>query len=182
MNMFNVSFRQATADDVEEMTRIAAAGKELLRERGIDQWQKGNYPAREDFERDVELGTGYVLLVNGRVAGICAVSFNGDPAYDHIEGSWLTSGTAGHAVRYAVAHQGALAPEYQGIHLTREWFQAIANLAREHGCVSVRIDTHEENIAMRRSFEGAGFRYCGVVHLHGGDCDGDPRVAYEMVL
>lgn len=177
--------RAATTADIDEMNRIAEAGKKLLKDRGIDQWQKGNYPNKETFIRDVELGTGYVFLVNDRIAGICALTFDGEPAYDRIEGKWLTGDQLtgqDKKVHYAVAHQGAMAPEFQGKHLTGEWFAAIARFAKEHGAKSVRIDTHERNVAMRRAFEGAGFKYCGVVYLHGGDCDGDSRAAYELTL
>lgn len=172
-------FRLSTLEDVDEMMRIAEAGKALLKSKGIDQWQKGNYPCRELFEQDVRNGIGYVMTCNDDIVAICAVSFEDDPAYNYIEGAWKTpAGT-----RYAVAHRGAMAPEYQGRHLTGKWFEFICELARNNGMESVRIDTHEENLAMRKVFTNAGFEPCGTVYLHGGDCGkGEPRIAYERVL
>lgn len=172
-------FRRSTPEDIDEMMRIADAGKSLLKSKGIDQWQKGNYPCRELFEQDVRDGIGYVMTCNDDIAAICAVSFKDDPAYSYIEGAWKTpAGT-----RYAVAHRGAMAPEYQGRHLTGKWFDFICELAAKNGMASVRIDTHEENLAMRKVFANAGFEECGTVYLHGGDCGtGDPRIAYEKIL
>lgn len=174
-----LGFRKATEKDLDAIMRIALEGKKLLKSRGIDQWQKGGYPSREEFEADIVNGIGYVMTDDDMPVAICAISFDGEPAYDYIEGAWLTpSGT-----RYAVAHRGALAPEYQGRGLTGEWFAYIVETARKNGAVSVRIDTHKDNAAMRKVFTNAGFKECGVVYLHGGDCgQGDPRIGYELII
>ena len=170
--------RKSKLDDVPEMVRIAEAGRNRLKRLGIDQWQKGAYPAEKDFVSDIEKGIGYVLTDDDKPIAICAVSFDGDKAYDIIDGAWLTPDKA----YYAVVHRGAVAPEYQGKGVAVKLLEEIFLLAREMGCISVRLDTHEENGTMRGVFERAGFSYCGVVHLYGGDCDGDPRVAYERIL
>ena len=54
----------------------------------------------------------------------------------------------------------------------------LAELAREQGKLSLRIDTHEGNLAMRKMLAKNGFVYCGVIYLAGGD----KRVAYERIL
>ena len=46
------------------------------------------------------------------------------------------------------------------------------------GKSSLRIDTHEGNVVMRRMLEKQGFMPCGTILLQ----NGDPRVAYEKVL
>ena len=175
----NFEFRQAVMDDLDEIVRIANAGRALLKAKGIDQWQRDGYPQRAQFEQDICAGISYVMTIDGHIAAICAVSFDGEPAYDYIEGEWLTA----QGTFYVVAHRGAMAPEYQGQHLTRTWFELMAEFAREHGAASIRIDTHEENEAMKRVFTNAGFTPCGIVYLHGGDCgQGERRVGYERKL
>lgn len=172
-------FRQAVPKDIDEIMRIAEAGKKLLKSRGIDQWQKAGYPDRELFINDIEQGISYVMTDDDKPMAICCISFANEPAYDSIEGEWLTPKDT----YYAVAHRGALAPEYQGQHLTGIWFKYIIDFAREHGAVSVRIDTHDENEGMKKVFKNAGFKRCGTVYLHGGDCGkGEPRIAFELVL
>lgn len=171
-------FRKAYMSEVAELMRIADAGKRLLKSRNIDQWQKGNYPSKELFENDINAGISYVMTDDNHIVGICALTCADDPMYAVIEGAWLTP----EGTRYAVAHRGALAPEYQGQGLTRKWFELIADEARRLGAVSLRIDTHEENIAMRRTFTGAGFKQCGIVYLCGDYGDAGPRIAYEMLL
>ena len=61
-------------------------------------------------------------------------------------------------------------------------FAAIVAFARERAAATdvanVRVDTHEDNKPMQHLIAKAGFAYCGVIHL----ADGDPRLAYQLVL
>lgn len=40
-----------------------------------------------------------------------------------------------------------------------------------------RVDTHGDNVIMRRCIERAGFVYCGIIYL----LNGDPRLAYQKL-
>ena len=54
-------------------------------------------------------------------------------------------------------------------------------IALESDCVSVRVDTHRGNAAMRRFLEKSGFVQCGLVRY--AVKAGDPvRVAYEKLM
>jgi len=163
--------------DIDAMMDVVDAGKELLYNLGIDQWQKG-YPNRELLVSDVEEGIGYVITENDRIAGICAVTFTDEEAYHDIKGAWLTPDTC----LYATIHRGAIARRFQGKGLTSFLFSSVADMAREHGAVSLRADTHPENMGMQRSLEKAGFKRCGEIIIVGGPEDGDMRVGYELML
>ena len=54
----------------------------------------------------------------------------------------------------------------------------IVDLAADNGYASVRVDTHQGNLPMRRMLEKNGFEYCGTIHL----LDGQSRVAYERLV
>ena len=56
------------------------------------------------------------------------------------------------------------------------------DLALGSGCESVRVDTHEGNIPMRRLLEKHGYTACGVITLLSGSEAGQKRVAYEKKL
>lgn len=170
--------RHSTLQDIDAMMDIVNAGKELLCGLGIDQWQKG-YPNRELLITDVHEKIGYVLEEDGAIAGICAVTFTDEEAYRGIRnGSWLTPDDC----RYATIHRGAIAKEFQGRGLTTALFSLVEKLAAEKDAVSMRADTHPENMGMQRSLEKAGFVRCGEIILSGGPEDGDMRVAYEKLL
>ena len=46
------------------------------------------------------------------------------------------------------------------------------------GKKSLRIDTHEGNVVMRKMLEKHSFVHCGTIYLE----NGDARVAYEKML
>ena len=172
-------FRRSTPADIDRMGEIGQEGKAVLKERGISQWARGNYPSRQLFEQDMLQGIGYVVAEGDEPVAVCAVTFDGDANYDHIrDGQWLLPVRC----RYATVHRGAVARKHQGRGITTVLFDGAAELARQNGCVSVRADTHPDNIAMQRSLEKAGFVRCGVITLLSGDEAGDIRWAYEKVL
>ena len=51
-------------------------------------------------------------------------------------------------------------------------------MAKEKNVFSLRIDTHRDNISMRRFIEKSSFDFCGVIYVE----DGTPRVAFEKIL
>ena len=42
-------------------------------------------------------------------------------------------------------------------------------------CGNLRIDTHQDNLPMRRCLERNGFSYCGIIHI----ADGSERIAFQ---
>lgn len=173
-----LAFRKSRLEDIDRMMEIVTDGQELLRSQGIDQWQKG-YPNRELLISDVQEGIGYVVTDDERVVAMCAVTFTDEESYHVVEdGSWLTPDDA----VYATVHRGAVARDSRGRGLTTFLFQSVADLARKAGVKSVRADTHPDNPGMNRSMQKAGFVRCGNITLIGGTEDGDPRVAYELMV
>jgi GNAT superfamily N-acetyltransferase len=111
---------------------------------------------------------------------VAAYSFltDGERDYDTIyEGKWRTDHTP-----YAAVHRVTVAQHLRGRGASTQMMEQIFAEARAGGFASVRIDTHEGNIPMRRMLEKNGFVYCGIVYLHGGPDDGAKRVGYERLL
>ena len=79
--------RAAALSEVELAMDIINQAKAHLRAQGIDQWQTG-YPDRDCLERDVRTGKGYFLEEDGIPLGYLCVDFDGEPAYDHLNGTW----------------------------------------------------------------------------------------------
>lgn len=141
-------FRRSTPADIDRMGEIAQEGKALLKERGISQWARGNYPSRELFEQDMKDGIGYVVAEGDEPVAVCAVTLTEEACYNELrDGQWLTPV---HCL-YATVHRGAVARKHQGRGVTQVLFAGAAELARQAGAVSVRADTHPDNIAMQRS-------------------------------
>lgn len=174
-----VTFRKSKLEDIDQMVRIADDGKAFLKSQGINQWQRGTYPDRDLFIQDVGDGIGYVLSDGDEVLAVCAVTFTDEESYRNLtSGKWMTADEA----KYATIHRGAVAMERHGEHLSTRLFEAVAEMAKGECAVSVRADTHPENVIMQGALKRAGFQMCGEFYILEGDEAGDLRYGYELLL
>ena len=162
--------RAAALSEVELAMDIINQAKAHLRAQGIDQWQTG-YPDRDCLERDVRTGKGYFLEEDGIPLGYLCVDFDGEPAYEALEGEWLTDGP------YVVVHRMAVADGECGKGVAAEFLRHAEEMARERGIGAFRIDTNHDNRPMLRLLERMGFTLCGKVVYRSGE-----RLAFEKRL
>jgi len=170
-----MQIRLATLRDLDRLMPLFEEARGTIAALGIDQWQDG-YPSRPVIEEDIRLGRSYVVECNGEMVGTFVLVDDGEVTYNEIFGGrWLTGDDqrcyiAIHRVAVAVARRGS------GIST------AMLDFAAAHACAlgraSLRIDTHEGNVVMRRMLEKHGFTLCGEILLQ----SGAPRVAYERAL
>ena len=155
---------------------------------GSGQWQNG-YPALGNIVSDLGRGYGHVLCcdadsgacgqrasVAGRtdsetVVAYGAIVFGGEPAYDALDGQWLTAGP------YVVVHRLAVSDEALGQGLGRAFLQQTERLAREQGVGAFRIDTNFDNRRMLHILDREGFAFCGKIRYESGE-----RLAFEKRL
>lgn len=166
----SVRFRRAGGADVPAATAILKAAARRMLAEGKQQWDE-TYPAATDVRADVENGVGYVLERDGSVVGYAAVVFTGEPAYDDLDGQWLSD------EKYVVVHRVAVAQNEQRKGMGRVLMGAVEDYARSLGISSFRIDTNFDNFAMLGLLEKLGFTYCGEVRYERGS-----RKAFEKLL
>jgi GNAT superfamily N-acetyltransferase len=173
MNRENMIFRKGKISDLPRMMAIVRQAQISIGKLGIDQWQNG-YPAEEIMRNDIENGHSFVLIDDtGAVIAIASVLYNDEPTYDEIfDGEWLSRGN------FVVVHRMAVAEEFKQKGIASHLLKEIEKQAILKNIPSFKIDTHEGNIPMRKTFERNGFTYCGRIFLR----DGNPRVAYEKEL
>ena len=177
MQVVRMIFRHSRPEDVPVIAALFDAARVSMATLGIDQWQNG-VPNGDNAAEDVMRGIGRVAEEDGVIVAAYSFIPDGEPDYDTIyDGAWLTDGTP-----YAAVHRVTVAQHRRGGGVSTRMMEEIFREAREGGFASVRIDTHEGNIPMRRMLEKQGFVYCGVVYLHGGPDDGARRVGYEKLL
>lgn len=173
-------FQKARAEHIDALVALYADARAAIARFGINQWQDG-YPRVTDIAADIAREELWIGLTGERID--CAAALlcgrpgesSVDPTYDHIEsGAWLTCTRT----KYAAVHRVACSSLARGSGAASQMIDYVAALAREKGKLSLRIDTHEGNLAMRKFLAKNGFTYCGVIHL----ASGDPRVAYERIL
>ena len=170
-----MTIRRTTAADIDEIVPILDEARRTIAALGINQWQDG-YPNRESIEADLAKDYSHVLVHDGHVIGTFALIPDGEPLYDVIEnGHWTTGDDSRN---YNAVHRVAIAVASRGSGASTEMIRFVADRTRKEGKASVRIDTHEGNLVMRRMLEKHGFVHCGTIYL----ANGDPRVAYELIV
>ncbi len=164
------TLRKAIPGDEDAAMSFIDDAKTHLRSCGVDQWQRG-YPDRSSIERDMSEGMGYFLTVDGVDAAYLCIDMGGEPAYDRIDGAWLTEGP------YGTIHRLAIGSDHRGRGLSKVAFALSEDVIRSLGWVSIRADTNENHAVMRHVLSEMGYVCCGRIWF-----DYSPKVAYEKVL
>jgi len=165
-----MTLRPATATDLPAIWTIIQYAIEQRRLDGSRQWQDG-YPNQTSLQDDLDKGYAYVLDHEGAPLLYAAVIFDPEPAYDAIEGAWLTTGP------YLVLHRVAASAQAKGKGIATEFFRMAEELCRERGVPSIKVDTNFDNQPMLRILAKLGYTYCGEVYFRG-----SARRAYEKVV
>lgn len=163
-------FRKATDSDAGKIWQILQQAIERRRQDGSLQWQDG-YPNEDTVKEDIEKGVGFLLSELDTPVAYCALILNDEPAYDNIDGKWLTNGD------FYVVHRVAVSTAASGKGLASEIFERLEQHSKENNIFSVKVDTNFDNPAMIRTLEKRGYIYCGEVFLRGA-----VRRAYEKIL
>ena len=163
----NYFIRKANFDDLPVILRLREQAREIMRSYGnVNQWPEG-FPLPEKFENDIEQDCSYLMTDDtGLIVGTFAFIPGPDITYKVIyNGQWLNDEP------YYVIHRIASTPDSHGIlDALLDYCEAIAT--------NIRIDTHEDNIIMRKGLEKRGYQYCGIIHL----LNGDERLAFQKKL
>ena len=160
----------ANNSDIDVCWDILADGRRFQREQGFVQWTD-DYPNRDTVKDDILSQKGYVLKVDGAIAGYMCIDFSGEPAYESIDGSWRSE------KNYAVIHRMAFRKIFCGKGLSEASFSLAEKLCIEQGVDYLRIDTAYPNKRMQHILEKNGFKYCGVIKYQGSE-----RLAYDKFL
>ena len=116
-----MTMRVAQPGDLARILEIVEAARAFLAAEGIDQWQKGT-PAPSDFERDIELGWGRVVVLDDQIVGYAALIDGPEPYYGFVySGEWHprpgSHGVVTPPDDYYTIHRVAIATEARGLGL-----------------------------------------------------------------
>ena len=156
-------------DDIPAAMKIIEDARAFQISYGNLQWADG-YPSEELLREDAMNGTGFKIVSDGVIAGYLAIVSH-DPAYDDIEGRWVTDGP------YIALHRIAFSSAFRGRGLFPMLIDECRKLAVKRGAFSIRIDTDRRNPIMRHLLPRLGFIPTGTVLFAG-----DRKLAYELPL
>lgn len=159
----------AQPEELEICYGIVDAGRNFQREQGFIQWTE-EYPNLDTIRDDIQNKKGYVLKVDGCIAGYMCIDFGGDPAYDNIEGKWSAEEP------YAVVHRMAFDSAFRGRGLADVTFRLIEELCLSRNVRYIRVDTDFPNKRMQHIFTKNGYKYCGVIIFQG------RKMAFDKIL
>ena len=157
--------RTAQPSDWQDIQDIYAIARRFMRENGNPTQWGDSFPPEELIREDIRLGRNYVCEVDGRVQAVFALISGEDPTYQVIQGAWLNDRP------YCAIHRVASRGEVKGIS------SQILTWCLER-CGNIRIDTHDDNLPMRRILEKNGFQKCGRIWCE----DGTPRIAFQKTV
>jgi GNAT superfamily N-acetyltransferase len=163
-------FRQADFNDAERIWQILQDAIAQRKADGSLQWQDG-YPNPNIIHEDIKKRCGYVQVENGNIIGYIAVIFDKEPAYEEIEGKWLSDEP------YIVAHRLAIAKEEKRKGIAVNIMREIENIALSENIRNIKVDTNFDNIPMLKILDTLGYIYCGKVYFRG-----SPRRASQKIL
>ena len=162
--------RTAGASEITPIWEILQQAIEQRKKDGSDQWQNG-YPNEQTVHDDITNGYGYVVTDNDVIIAYAAIIFGIEPAYEEINGQWLTNED------YVVVHRVATSNAVKGKGVATTLFKLIEDLSIAHNVFSIKVDTNFDNIPMLKILEKLGYTYCGEIFFGGA-----PRKAFEKVL
>ncbi len=162
--------RKAVFAEQPVIWNILQQAIEQRKKEGSKQWQDG-YPNAQTVHDDITNEYGYVLLNNDDIVAYAAIIFDVEPAYEEIQGTWLSQGS------YVVIHRVATANAVKGKGVATHLFKLIEELAISQNVFSIKVDTNFDNVPMLRILDKLNYTYCGEVFFRGA-----ARRAYEKVL
>jgi len=166
----NFILRKAEPNDQETIWEILQQAILRRKNDGSSQWQDG-YPNSDTVRVDIENEFGYLLEIDGEIAAYSALIFNNEPAYENIEGKWLSDDD------FFVVHRVAVSDQFLGKEIATKLFLEIENFAKQKQVFSIKVDTNFDNLAMLKILKKLNYTYCGEVYFRG-----SARKAFEKLL
>lgn len=162
-----MELRKALDNEIETAVDIIDMAKEHLRKQGIDQWQNG-YPDRASIIEDIDKERGYFIVEKDEIIGYLCADYDGEPAYDSLNGKWEFGSP------YVVVHRMAFSDKARGKGASTKAFALVEEMSKEKGVSAFRIDTDEDNNKMKHILKKCGFQYRGTILF-----DDSEKIAFE---
>jgi GNAT superfamily N-acetyltransferase len=151
-----MNIRLAALNDIPQIMQIVIDVVPLMIASGNLQWDN-TYPNPEVFERDISLGQLWVADIEGRIAGVAAITTDQEAEYAEV--GWDISETA------IVTHRLAVSPHYRGRGIAEALLMQAELEAVRLGIQKLRIDTNTHNQATQKLFPKLGYIYAGEIGL-----------------
>lgn len=162
--------REATFLDLPIIWEIIQQAIEQRKNDGSEQWQNG-YPNEQTIHQDITKGYAYVVVDNDVPIAYAAIILGVEPAYNNINGKWLTNGD------YIVVHRVATSTAAKGRGVATFLFKAVEEICVKQKIHSIKVDTNFDNAPMIKILDKLNYTYCGEITI-----SGEVFKAYEKII
>lgn len=152
----NDNMQKATSADLPKIMQLVEDAKVYMHSIGNYQWDE-KYPLADTFEKDIESGSLYKLMAEGRIAGF--ICLNLEQPSEYFSSDWKTP------QKSLVIHRMVIARDFAGQGLAQKMMAFAEELTKTYGVKSLRSDTNCKNKPMLHIFEKMQYRYTGNITL-----------------
>jgi len=171
----NLMLRKAKNNELDKILQIINEGKQFLKEQGINQWQYGA-PGINDIEKDIKQETSYVYELDGEIVGTAMLNTY-DADYEKYPTIWTKCNN------YLVIHRLSVKKECRSQGVSHKFMNDIILFAKENSVEYIRIDTHKDNVIMRKYLSKNNFKELDEIKLSiKNSLDDKERIAYELKI
>lgn len=148
--------RPAELPDLLPIMALVRQSVPLMRAAGNLQWDN-DYPNTDIFAEDVRLRQLWVAELDGRIAGVAAITTEQSPEYAGV--GWDLKEPA------VVVHRLAVGPDFRGLGVAERLMLHAETVARRWGIAVLRVDTNTRNLATQGLLPKLGYTLSGEIDL-----------------
>lgn len=175
-NTNSIEIKLVPINDMPDILNITEQAKKLLKKNGSQQWQQG-YPNEECYIEYIKKEQLYGIYENNKLVAFGAYLIGIDNNYIEIQGKWSIPVND----KDMSIHTIAVSENHHGKKYGQKILEYGIEYARQKGCISVKVDTHKNNIPMQKIIEKTGFIYKGIIKIIRDKLENE-RLAYEYII
>ncbi len=161
--MKTIEYRLGTKQDLNDICLLIQQAIGEMEKNNIYQWDD-IYPARDDFEKDIDEHTLYLAYIGNTLAALYVISSDCDEQYGNAQ--WKYDEKTAY-----VLHRFCVSPRFQNQGIGKKVLRHIEEQIKGMGYESVRLDTFTENPFAQKLYLHNGYETRGYANWRKGKFD-----------
>ena len=163
--------RKANKTDLDNIMKMYKSCVTGMLKNGIDQWDD-SYPNTEIISEDLNVGTYYVVEMDGTIIGGVNIDKNQDDTYLSLD--WEDKSGS-----FLVVHRLGVKEEFWNKKIGKDLMLFTEKLVIEKGLKSIRLDTYSGNPKAMEFYRRLGYSELGTIDLKP---DKDKYYCFEKII
>ena len=163
--------RKANKTDLDNIMKMYKSCVTGMLKNGIDQWDD-SYPNTEIISEDLNVGTYYVVEMDGTIIGGVNIDKNQDDTYLALD--WEDKSDS-----FLVVHRLGVKEEFWNKKIGKDLMLFTEKLVIEKGLKSIRLDTYSGNPKAMEFYRRLGYSELGTIDLK---ADKDKYYCFEKII